>query len=97
MYWESLSALRKSLFEDTNMAKIIALNCEKHNYGEVTPKDIEKIEHLNIGYTTTFTTLKDIQKCKNLETLAVGTPYNMQKFIMLSIVISIYYEKRKMK
>ena len=46
---------QKVFFEDTNMANIIALNCEKHNYGEVTPKDIEKIEHLNIGYTTTFT------------------------------------------
>ena len=67
---------RKIEFADENMAKVICGSVYGYG-GDVTPENItweelDSIEILDIGYTGYYSTIKDIEKCKNLQRLYIN-------------------------
>ena len=61
-------------FKDENMKKLIASLCYKP-YSEdlkITPKDMEKVVNLDIGYAGYYDTLEDLKWCTNLKSLLVN-------------------------
>lgn len=69
---------KKVSFLDEEMGYVIAY--QAYQDGEIKEPerfrqdDLETIESINIGYTGYYTTLKDLEKCYNLEWLFIGTP-----------------------
>lgn len=62
-------------FKDGAMAKIISETAGVESVDKFRVNDLEKIEVLNIGYTSYYETLADIEKCNNLDTLIIGDPH----------------------
>ena len=64
---------RKVHFADDKMRQVICLELGKDKDShDVTYRDLEKIEELQIGLVGTFETIEDVAKCKNLKTLRVN-------------------------
>lgn len=67
---------RKVEFADENMAKVICGSIYGYG-GNVTPENvtweqIDSIEILDIGYSGYYSTIKDIEKCRNLKRLYIN-------------------------
>ena len=68
---------RKIEFADENMAKVICGSI--YGYGKnvttenITWEQLDSIKSLNIGYSGYYTTIKDIEKCRNLERLSINS------------------------
>ena len=70
-HWYNNHAIQ---FKDENMKKLIASLCYKP-YSEdlkITPKDMEKVVNLDIGYAGYYDTLEDLKWCTNLKSLLVN-------------------------
>ena len=64
---------RKVHFADDKMRQVICLELGKDkDSNDVTYRDLEKIEELQIGLVGTFETIEDVAKCKNLKSLSVN-------------------------
>lgn len=69
---------RKIEFADENMAKVICSSLYAYGYGrdvspeEITWEQLDSIEKLNIGYSGYYSTIVDIEKCRNVETLDIN-------------------------
>ena len=67
--WEN----QKVQFEDEKMRQIICLELGKDKDSQdITYKDLEKIQELEIGPVGNFETVEDIAKCKNLKQLWIN-------------------------
>ena len=67
---------RKIEFADENMAKVICSSVYGYG-GDVTPENVtweelDSIETLDIGYSGYYSTIKDIEKCRNLKRLDIN-------------------------
>ena len=67
---------RKIEFADENMAKVICGSIYGYG-GDVTPENVtweqlDSIESLDIGYSGYYSTIKDIEKCRNLKKLDIN-------------------------
>ena len=70
-HWYNNHAIQ---FKDENMKKLIASLCYKP-YSEdlkITPKDMEKVVNLDIGYAGYYDTLEDLKWCTNLKSLLIN-------------------------
>ena len=63
-------------FEDETMAEMIKETVRKESVDKLRVDDLEKITTLNIGYTSYYNTLGDIEKCQNLKSLYISCPYS---------------------
>ncbi len=64
---------RRVHFEDDMMRQVICLELGKdRDSQDVTYRDLEGIEELEIGPVGTFETIEDVSKCKNLKKLRVN-------------------------
>ncbi len=61
-------------FEDATMGEMIALSAGVDSVNKLRKDDLEKVKELNIGYTGYYSTLVDIEKCQQLETLLIAYP-----------------------
>ena len=70
-HWYNNHAIQ---FKDENMKRLIASLCYKP-YSEdlkITPKDMEKVVNLDIGYAGYYDTLEDLKWCTNLKSLLIN-------------------------
>lgn len=72
---------RKVDFEDETMGEMIAKSVRLESAEELHVDDLEKITELNIGYTSFYDTLVDIEKCQNLKSVYISCPYSRGGFI----------------
>ena len=71
---------RKVDFEDETMGEMIAKSVRLKSAEELRVDDLEKITELNIGYTSFYDTLVDIEKCQNLKSVYISCPYSRGVF-----------------
>ena len=62
----------KIKFEDKTMAELITEIVMEESVDKLRIDDLEKITILNIGYTSYYDTLVDIEKCSNLKSLFIN-------------------------
>ncbi len=74
-------------FEDSTMGEMIALSAGVDSVNKLRKDDLEKVKELNIGYTGYYSTLVDIEKCQQLETLVIGYPEH--------VLIDYYFEDKE--
>ncbi len=74
-------------FEDATMGEMIALSAGVDSVNKLRKDDLEKVKELNIGYTGYYSTLVDIEKCQQLETLLIAYPDHA--------IIDYYFEDKE--
>lgn len=86
-------------FEDREMANTVcdAIN-EKYQHKRVTPenityKDIKKVKELQINYWDGYESLKDLQKCVNLQELCINDYIEEDKFYTIEESEYMEYEE----